>query len=148
VSKATHSIEVDAPVDRVFALWRDFENWPKFLPNVKEAIDTGERTAMCKLATPMGTLDCHAEIINEHPGESFQWHTTSGAVDFLGKAAFEATPEGATRVTVSMEYHAPLGRIGEMVARWLHEDPCAELPNELRRFKGLVEGSGSGAASA
>jgi uncharacterized membrane protein len=146
MSTATHSIEVNAPVDRVYALWRDFENWPKFLPSVKEALDTGDRTAMVKLATPVGTLDCHTEIINDHPGESFQWHTTSGAVDFLGKAEFEAAAPDRTRVTITMEYHAPLGRIGEMVARWLHEDPCAELPNELRRFKSLVEGTGATSA--
>jgi uncharacterized membrane protein len=141
MSTATNSIDVDAPVDRAFALWRDFENWPKFMPHLKEAIDTGPRTAMCKVATPMGTLDCHTEIINEHPNESFQWHTTSGAVDFLGKVSFEPTSATTTKVTVNMEYHAPLGRLGEMLARWLHEDPCAELPTELKKFKGLVEGS-------
>jgi uncharacterized membrane protein len=146
MSTATHTIEVDAPVDRAYAIWRDFENWPKFMPHLKEAMGTGERTAMCKVATPVGTLDCHTEIINEHPGESFQWHTTSGAVDFLGKVAFEATSASTTRVTVNMEYHAPLGRLGEMLARWLHEDPCAELPAELRRFKGLVEGSEAASA--
>jgi uncharacterized membrane protein len=141
MSTAKHTIEVDAPVDRVYSLWRDFENWPKFLPNLKEAVDTGERTAMCKIATPVGTLECHTEIVNEHPGESFGWHTTSGAVDFRGTIGFEGVAPARTRVTVEMEYHAPLGRIGEVLARWLHEDPCAELPNELNRFKGLVEGS-------
>jgi len=141
MSKATHTIEVDAPVDRVYALWRDFENWPKFLPNLKEVVDTGDRTALCKIVTPVGTLDCHTEIVNEHPNESFQWHTTSGAVEFRGKVAFEGLAPTRTRVNVDMEYHAPLGKIGEMVARWLHEDPCAELPKELQRFKGLVEGS-------
>ena len=139
MSTATHSIEVNAPLERTYATWRDFENWPKFMPYLKEAIDTGERTARCRVATPVGTLECRTEIINEHPNEMFQWHTTGGTVDFLGKVTFESNSPSTTRVTVSMEYHAPLGRIGETLARWLHEDPCAELPAELERFKRIVE---------
>jgi uncharacterized membrane protein len=146
MSTATHSIDVNADTERAYVTWRDFENWPKFMPALKEAIDTGDRTAVCKIATPVGTVECHTAIINEHVGESFQWHTTSGDVDFLGKVTFEAAGENTTRITVAMEYHAPLGKVGEALARWLHEDPCAELPAELEKFKQLVE-AGEGASA-
>jgi uncharacterized membrane protein len=139
MSTATHSIEVNAPVSRAYEVWRDFENWPKFMPHLKSALDTGDRTALCRVATPLGTVECHVEIINNHPNESFQWHTTSGDVDFLGKVTFDSVAADRTTVTVAMEYHAPLGKLGETLARWLHEDPCADLPAELERFKGLVE---------
>ena len=143
MSKATHSIEVGVPLDRAYSVWRDFENWPKFIPLLKEVHDTGDRTAIARVATPVGKVECHVEVTNEHVGESFQWHTKSGDVDFLGKVSFESTSGGNTRVTVDMEYHAPLGRIGEALARALHEDPCAELPKELASFKHLVEGEGA-----
>jgi uncharacterized membrane protein len=146
MSKATHSIEVNVPLDRAYAMWRDFENWPKFIPFLKDVHDTGDRTAVAKVATPLGKVECHVEVTNEHKGESFQWHTKTGDVDFLGKVGFEAPSETTTRVTVDMEYHAPLGRIGEAVARMLHEDPCAELPKELASFKRLVEGEAAATA--
>ena len=147
MSNATHSIEVNVPLDRAYAVWRDFENWPKFIPLLKEATDTGDRTAFAKIATPVGRVEVHLEVTNEHKGESFQWHTKTGDVDFLGKVSFAALAPDRTRVTVDMEYHAPYGRIGEALAKMLHEDPSVELPAELERFKQLVE-SGEGAATA
>jgi uncharacterized membrane protein len=140
MSNATHSIEVNVPLDRAYATWRDFENWPQFIPLLRDVDDTGDRTAVAKVATPIGKVECHVEVYNEHKGESFQWHTLTGDVNFLGKVAFEALSESSTRVTVEMEYHAPLGRIGEALARALHEDPCVDLPKELEAFKRVVEG--------
>jgi uncharacterized membrane protein len=139
MSNATHSIEVNAPLDRAYAAWRDFENWPKFIPHLTEALDTGERTASVKISAPFGKAELHVAIMNEHKGESFQWHTVSGDVDFRGKASFESLSAASTRVTVEMEYHPPLGRVGETIAKWLHEDPCADLPAELNNFKQMVE---------
>lgn len=147
MSNATHSIEVNVPLDRAYAVWRDFENWPKFIPFLKEVQDTGDRTAIARAATPIGKVECHVEVMNEHRGESFQWHTLTGDCDFLGKVSFQSLSPTSTRVTVEMEYHAPLGRIGEALARMLHEDPCAELPKELDAFKHLVEGGGSAATA-
>src|SRR5688500_2306770 len=112
MSTATHSIDVNAPMARAYDLWRDFENWPKFIPHLKEVHDTGELTAQCYVATPRGRVECHLKIINVHPGESFQWTTTSGTVEFAGKVSLEALGESSTRVTVNMEYHAPMGIIG------------------------------------
>ena len=146
MSNATHSIDVNVPLDRAYAVWREFENWPKFIPLLREVTDTGERTAVAKVATPIGKVECHVEVMNEHKGESFQWHTLSGDVDFLGKVSFAAISPEATRVDVEMEYHAPLGKIGEALARALHEDPCAELPRELEAFKSLGEGEAAATA--
>jgi uncharacterized membrane protein len=146
MSNATHSIEVNVPLERAYAVWRDFENWPKFIPFLKEAQGTGDRTAITRAATPVGKVEAHVEVTNEHPGESFQWHTKTGDVDFLGKVSFASLSASSTRVTVEMEYHAPLGRIGEALARMLHEDPCVDLPKELESFKHLVEGGSAATA--
>lgn len=146
MSNATHNIEVNVSIDRAYAVWRDIENWPKFIPLLKEVVDTGDRTAFAKVVTPVGKVECHIEITNEHKGESFQWHTKTGDVDFLGKVSFASKSADRTNVTVEMEYHAPLGRIGEALAKALHEDPCIELPKEMEAFKAVVEsGSAAGA---
>jgi uncharacterized membrane protein len=146
MSNATHSIEVGVPIDRAYAVWRDIENWPRFIPLLKEVVDTGERTAFARVVTPVGKVECHIEITNEHAGESFQWHTKTGDVDFLGKVTFASVAASNTRVTVEMEYHAPLGRIGEALAKALHEDPCIELPKELDAFKKFVENEAAASA--
>ena len=81
MSNATHSIEVNVPLERAYGVWRDFENWPKFIPLLKEVQGTGDRTAITRMATPVGKVECHVEVTNEHPGESFQWHTKTGDVE-------------------------------------------------------------------
>jgi len=146
MSKATHNIEVNVPLDHAYSVWRDIENWPKFIPLLKEVVDTGDRTAFAKVVTPLGKVECHIEITNEHKGESFQWHTKTGDVDFLGKVSFSSAAPSKTKVTVDMEYHAPLGRLGGALARALHEDPCTELPKELEAFKKVVENDAAASA--
>ncbi|MBK6314456.1 MAG: SRPBCC family protein [Blastocatellia bacterium] len=146
MSNASHSIDVNVSLDRAYAVWRDFENWPKFIPFLAEVTDTGDRTAVAKVSTPLGKVECHFEITNLHERESFQWRTLTGDVDFFGKVAFTELSPTSTRVAVEMEYHAPLGKIGEALARVLHEDPCVELPKELETFKEVVE-SGSAASA-
>ena len=81
------------------------------------------------------------DVIEVAPG------TYVGDVDFLGKISFQSLSADRTNVTVEMEYHAPYGRIGEALAKMLHEDPCVDLPKELENFKQFVE-SGENAASA
>ena len=146
MSNATHSIDVHVPLDHAYAAWRDIENWPRFIPLLKEVVDTGDRTAFAKVVTPVGKVECHIEITNEHKGESFQWHTKTGYENFLGKVDFKKVAESSTHVTVEMEYHAPLGRIGEALAKALHEDPCNALPKELEAFKNFVEKHGAASA--
>lgn len=146
MSNASHSIDVNVSLDRAYAVWRDFENWPKFIPFLAQVTDTGERTAIARVSTPLGKVECHFELTNEHPGESFQWRTMTGDVDFLGKVSFTELSPSSSRVTVEMEYHAPLGRIGEALAKVLHEDPCTELPKELATFKEFVEGGSAATA--
>lgn len=146
MSNASHSIDVNVSLDRAYAVWRDFENWPRFIPFLAEVHDTGDRTAIAKVATPVGKVECHFELTNVHPGESFQWHTMTGDVDFLGKVSFTELSPTSTRVAVDMEYHPPLGKIGEALAKVLREDPCSELPKELATFKEFVEGSSAASA--
>ena len=49
MSNASHSIDVNVSLDRAFAVWRDFENWPKFIPFLAAVTDTGRlRQALVK----------------------------------------------------------------------------------------------------
>ena len=72
------------------------------------------------------------------------------------KAAAPETPEAdmidiarrqRDRTRCDLVFANVLGRIGEALARILHEDPCAELPKELDSFKHLVEGESSAATA-
>ena len=52
--QTTKSIIVGAPVADVFAAWADFENFPRFMENIKSVTRTGEKTTHWVAKGPMG----------------------------------------------------------------------------------------------
>jgi uncharacterized membrane protein len=45
VGSAAQYFEVEAPVEQVYAYWRDFSHFPAFLPDVQEVTVTGPTTS-------------------------------------------------------------------------------------------------------
>jgi uncharacterized membrane protein len=50
-----------------------------------------------------------------------------------------APGDRGTEVHVTLRYDMPGGKAGELVARYLGEDPRQQLDDDLRRFKQMVE---------
>ena len=45
MGSAAKYFEVEAPVEQVYAYWRDFSHFPSFMPDVKEVHVTGPTAA-------------------------------------------------------------------------------------------------------
>jgi uncharacterized membrane protein len=84
-----------------------------------------------------------AEIVNEHPGEMISWQTLPGAdVQSAGTVRFIPMGE-STMVRVVLEFRSPGGSLGTQVARLFGKDPAAQLDQDLRRLKEMVEREGA-----
>lgn len=139
MARIRKSIEVDAPVDRVFQLWTDFDSFPGFMEHVQDVEVTGDRSTHWKVEGPFGRfVEWDAEITARNENRCIAWRAT-GDVGISGVVRFE--PEGAnrTRVEVEMEYHPPGGKLGELAAK-VFENPEKDVEEDLRRFKDLAEG--------
>ena len=126
----------------VYDRWRQLTSLPTFMAHLEEIRVTGERTSHWR-TVPVGGrhFEWDAEITEDVPGRRISWHPTDhAAVWNEGTVSFLEAPGGrGTEVHVRMRYALPGGRLGQLMARLLGEDPRQQLDDDLRRFKQVVE---------
>lgn len=136
-------IEVEAPVERVFDYFSDFENFPHWMPHIKEVRHTGRHYTRWTAAAPLGTsVEWEAETTVFEPDHKIAWRSVRGDVDTEGEVIFEETRRGTTLMRVVLGYDPPAGRFGSAVARLFGTNPEEQLEEDLERFADVVEGRG------
>jgi uncharacterized membrane protein len=136
------TITVHAPVEEVFALLREFRNFPRFMSHVREVrVSDGGRRSHWVVEGPAGVpVEWDIEITRQEDNRLLAWRSLPGAsVPNAGMAKLEPLPDGKTRVTVRLSYNPPAGAIGHAVAHLFHKDPKAVLDDDLLRLKSLLE---------
>ena len=135
------SVTVNAPPERVYEAWTRFENFPRFMPAVREVRMTGPDRTHWVVTGPAGApVEFESVITRRQPPSAVAWRTVEGAlVSHGGTARFRAAGPGATRVDVSMWWRPAGGDIGESVATMSGVDPAHVLREGLERFKGELE---------
>ncbi len=142
----TREIAVDRPIGEVYAFWRNFANFPRFMAHVQSVQETGPNLSHWVARGPMRTLiEWDAEVFVERPNELIAWRSVAGSqVDCAGSVRFRPSPGGrGTDVHVSINYEPPCGPAGAAVARLLGDDPNAQVAEDLERFKAVVEAGGT-----
>jgi len=136
------SVTINAPVENVYAFWRNLENLPRFMHNL-EKVEVKDATRSHWWAKgPAGTtVDWEAEIINEVPHELIGWRSIDGSrVDNAGSVHFTRLDNGrGTELKVVLRYDPPAGVLGATISRILGEDPAVNVREDLRRLKMLLE---------
>lgn len=134
-------IEIDAPVERVFDLFSNFENFPRWMRNIKDVHYSGRHFTRWTAAAPLGTtVEWEAETIVFQPDRKISWRSVRGDIDTEGEVLFEETRRGTTRLHVVLGYAPPAGRMGEIVADLFGVDPGEQLEDDLERFAAVAEG--------
>jgi uncharacterized membrane protein len=143
------TIRIDADPEQVFDLFTNYENFPRFMSNVVQVRDLGERRAQWVVKGPAGTELSWNAVLTEHSRpHRLAWESEAGAdVAQSGSLLFEAIP-GGTRVTVRMSYRQPAGAEGHAMAELLGKDPRRRMDQGLAHMKSLVERGAIGKAGA
>jgi uncharacterized membrane protein len=138
--KVEDEIIVRAPVDAVYAAWHNFENFPKFMENIQEVRVVNRGRSHWKARGPLGSAaEWDAEMTLDKPNEAIGWRSIEGnsSVKTAGRVNFE--PQGdATKLHVILDYEAPAGALGNVVAK-IFADPEQQMKDDLRRFKETIE---------
>ena len=147
MQRVEKSIRVNAPVERVYEYWRNFENFPHFMEHVEEVHSTGAGGKMShwKVKGPLGkSVEFDAELVRDEPNKMIGWNSRGGEIETSGAVTFADTGD-TTDVHVVMNYYdLPGGAVGEAASRVL-QNPEKMLEEDLQRFKDIVEGRvGSG----
>lgn len=135
------TINVNAPVERVFAFWRDYQNFPLFMTNVREVRPIDEHRSHWMVAGPAGTpIDWISEITHVVPNERIEWRSEPGSpVRHWGVVRFDANGNGGTRLDIQLCYVPPAGAIGHAIAKVFGADPKSEMDADLMRVKTMIE---------
>src|SRR3954471_3283502 len=135
-------LAVNAPVDRVYALWTDFENFPRFMNHVDSVRGTGDQTYHWKARFGPRAVEWDAKVVGMVPNRSVTWRSTSGAEN--AGAVNLAAQGNVTLMQVVIEYHA---NWFEGLVATVSGEMSRAVEADLDRFKRLAEGQ-DGAAGA
>jgi uncharacterized membrane protein len=135
------AINVNAPVEQVYDYWNNFENFPRFMSNLREVRRLGNDQSHWVAEGPANTpVEWDAIVTQRIPNQLLAWKSLPGStVANAGRVRFDRNPDGSTRVTVQMSYNPPAGAAGHAVARLLGDDPLTMMHEDLARFKSLIE---------
>ena len=135
------AVTINASIDKVFDLWSNPQNFPRFMSHVTEVSDRGQARSHWKITLPGGVpLEWDAELTRYEKNSELAWRTVPGAaIEHSGSATFRSTPNGSTQVNLRIAYDPPAGVIGHAVASALGADPKALLEDDLVRLKSLLE---------
>ena len=134
MSAAEGSIVVRAPIDSVYQQWLRIEDFPKFMPAVKEVqkLDVGHFSIVVSLngKRHKGVF----EIMLQVPERRVAWRTLAGGPSehfFSGVVSFASRPDQSTGVTLKI-----CPGFDGAVSSWMH--------SYLRNFKKFIEHLPSG----
>jgi uncharacterized membrane protein len=138
--RVTHSVTIERPLADVYRFWRRLENLPEFLEHL-ESVSMRDGGVWHWVARgPAGiAVEWDARIINDVENSVIAWQSLEGSrIATAGSVRFDETAHG-TRVTVTLQYNPPGGKLGAAVARLLGEEPRVQVREDLRRLKQLFE---------
>lgn len=141
-NQISRSIIVDAPAAHVYSIWSDFTQFPHFMSHVKSVEKRGDGVTHWVVSGPMGAdIDWNAEVTRAEPDKRIAWNTKDrdGDLTTSGQVTFNPLSGSETEITVTMQYSAPGGKVGDWVASVL-ANPEESVTEDLRRFKEYAEG--------
>ena len=136
------SIEVDAPVSKVYNQWTQFEEFPRFMEGVAEVRQLDDKRLHWVAEISGKRKEWNAEIFEQIPDQRIAWRSTTGAKN-SGMVNFYPLGEERTRVTLKLNYD-PEG-VMESVGEW--REIYSDSKNLFRRVPWkLAPGAGKSTA--
>lgn len=134
------TISIQAPVEQVYDLWSNFENFPRFMENIESIRDLGDGRSHWVVKGPAGKkVEFDAITTQDRPNEMIAWETVEDStVKHHGQVRFK-NQQDRTQVNVNMVYTPPGGVVGHTVASIFGVDPKSSMDGDLARMKSLLE---------
>ncbi len=132
------SIEVEAPIETVYNQWTQFEEFPRFMSNVKEVRQLDDKRLHWRASIAGKEKEWDAEIFKQEQDTRIAWRSTSGAHN-AGEVRFDKGSDGKTRVTLELSYdpEGVVENVGDALGV-----VSAQVKGDLERFKAFIEERG------
>jgi uncharacterized membrane protein len=133
--RVENDVTINAPIDRVYAMWTDFENFPSFMEHVESVQRVGENQLHWKAKIGPFEKEWDAEIKAMIPSRTVTWRSLSGAEN---AGAVTLSERGnITEMHVVIEYDP---NWLEAVASAVTGVLARSVEGDLERFKRMAEG--------
>jgi uncharacterized membrane protein len=140
--RVEHTFSVNRSPRDCYAMWRRFENLPRFMRHLTSVEARGVGRSHWTATGPAGSsVEWDAAITRDEPDALISWRSLEGSdIENAGAVRFVPAADGrGTMVSVTMQYRQPAGTLGVAVAKMLGEEPDRQVREDLRRFKQLLE---------
>ncbi len=135
------SLDVNRSPEDCYRFWRDFDNFPRFMPHVAHVESVDATHSRWQVHGPLKqTAQWDAELTSDVPAQQLGWQAKAGAdIAYTGLVRFHPAP-GHRGTRIEAEFTFPtLGKAGVMLARMTGDEPSHQISEDLRRFKQLIE---------
>jgi uncharacterized membrane protein len=134
-------LHIDAPIEKVFAFWSNYQDFPRFMTHLKEVRDLGDGRSRWVAHGPAGIpVSWEAIVTQKTENQLVAWRSLPGSVvNTEGMVRFERTPDGGTRVGIRLCYSPPGGMLGHVIASLFGVNPKQEIDDDMVRLKSLIE---------
>ena len=131
-----HGIDIDAPPERVFALWADPAGWPRWDPDLEEATLEGPFAAGSRgTLKPRGAPRTRVELRRVEPPRAFTAVARLPGCRMVFEHVLEARP-GGCRACHAVRFE---GVLGGLFRRLLGGQVRRGLPGTLAGLKAAAE---------
>jgi uncharacterized membrane protein len=129
------SVEVDADVRDVYALWTAYEDYPSFMVSIESVTLVPDDQLLWVADVEGETYEWDTDIVEHVDEQKIEWQAIDGRE--VGEVRFEKLSGGRTSVTYQLEYD-PSAWDGDPTAleRWMER----RVTEGLETFKELAEG--------
>ena len=138
MTKFESSIDVDVPVRTAYDQWTQFEEFPRFMENVREVRQLDDKRLLWRAEIGGRDLEWVAEITQQVPDERIGWRSVSGNEN-AGSVSFYPLGASRTRITLRLDVEpegaveSAAGKLGVIERR---------VAADLGRFKEFIEERG------
>lgn len=98
------SIDIQAPVELCYQVWRDFEAYPEFIHNVKSVMELDSSTWQYEFIGPEGDVSTWTlQLIEDKPNQLISWRTLEGPeLQLWIDSSFIRLSETLTHATITV----------------------------------------------
>ena len=144
MAKIEKSIEINAPLDKVFSLI-SWDRVPEYYDSIKKVewtskpiMEVGATVhVFSEIAGAKGEWD--AEITEYKDNEKVSWRTTGGNMTIIYNATLDPAKAG-TKLTTSFDYELPYSILGKLIDKLrVHKVMEKEGETALQKMKAIAE---------
>jgi uncharacterized membrane protein len=136
---AEASVQVSSDTQTTWAYISNYQNFDKFMSNVREIKMIDDKTSEWHLSGPLGIPVSWKAVTTTFDAPSkLAWQSLEGTLETNGYITVEPVSSGS-KVTVNVRYNPPGGAIGEAFTK-LFKDPQTMLENDLSKLGELIAG--------